>query len=233
MKINWGKFDPYVYIKNNYSSIHNEDKEIIRKLVDFYPLLPRLKLALEIGVGPNLYPVMAMLPFVEKVECIDFSIANLEYLEKQLEKPDKNWYQFWKLYKKLNQSYDIDLAKNLKRKVEIRKGSIYKLNKGKYDIASMFFCAESITTKRKQFVVACKMFIKSVRTGGYLVAAFMENSKGYKVGDKKFPSYPVDTKLIKKVFAPETDNLVVTRIPIAKQPLRSGYTGMIFLTASV
>ena len=36
MKTNWEQFDPYSYVDNNYSSIHDEDREIIRKLVEFY-----------------------------------------------------------------------------------------------------------------------------------------------------------------------------------------------------
>ncbi len=233
MKTDWEQFDPHIYINDNYSSIHDEDRQIIRRLVSFYSSLSSLHLALEIGIGPNLYPVMAMLPFVKKVEGIDFSISNLKYLRRQLEEPDDNWYKFWELFKSLNRKYDIDLVKNLNRKVKIKKGSIYSLEASKYDLASMFFCAESITTEHDQFVVACNKFIKSVRAGGHLVAAFMENSQKYEVGTIEFPSYPVDTRLIRKIFGPQTNNLLVTRIPIARKPLRPGYTGMIFLTATV
>jgi len=232
MKIPWNKFNPHTYIENNYSSIHDEDNLIIHRLVDHYLSLPKLKVALEIGVGPNLYPVMVMLPFVKKIECIDFSITNVIYLKKQLKKLANNWYQFWELMKSLNQKYKINLTENLKVKVKVKKGDIYKLSKNKYDISSMFFCAESITTEHDQFVSACKRFIKSVKPRGYLVAAFMENSQSYKVGNVEFPSYPVNTQLINKVFMTETNDIVIKQIPLAKQPLRPGYTGMILLTAT-
>ncbi|OGK46783.1 hypothetical protein A3A93_04020 [Candidatus Roizmanbacteria bacterium RIFCSPLOWO2_01_FULL_38_12] len=233
MKTLWDKFSPDEYVKDNYATVHDEDKEIIHKLVSFYSSLSKINLALEIGVGPNLYPVMAMLPFIEEIECIDFSTPNLEYLKGQLERPDDRWYRFWELYRSLSRKYDIDLVNNLKRKVEMKQGSIYELECNKYDLASMFFCAESVTKKQKQFTLACSRFIKSVKPGGFLVAAFMENSQGYNVGGVEFPAYPVDAKLIIRIFAPETKNLLVTRIPLAKKSLRPGYTGMVFLTASI
>lgn len=70
-----------------------------------------------------------------------------------------------------------------------------------------------------------------MRKNGYLVATFMENSKGYEINGVQFPAYPVNTSLVKKVFAPYTQNLTVEHIPVAQQPLRPGYTGMILLTA--
>lgn len=232
LKMLWEKFDPYTYLEDNYSNIHEEDNLIIHELVNYYSSLPKLEMALEIGIGPNLYPVMAMLPIVRKIECIDYSAANITYLKKQLKKLDANWYQFWDQFNNLNQRYCINLLENLKEKLVIKKGDIYSLGENKYDLASMFFCAESITTNHNRFVSACRRFINSVKPNGYLVAAFMENSQGYKIEDVEFPSFPVDLELINKVFRDKTNNLDVKRIPLAKQPLRSGYTGMIFLTAT-
>jgi hypothetical protein len=228
----WEKFDPEAYIKNNYSSIHEEDRLIIHHLAKFYSNLPQLELALEIGIGPNLYPVMAMLPLVEKVECLDFTPANIKYLRRQLKKLDKNWYQFWRLFKSLNSKYNINLVDNLKQKMIVKKGDIYKLDEKRYSLSSMFFCAESVATNYAKFALACRKFANSVKPGGYMVAAFMENSRGYEVRGIKFPAYPVDTQLINEIFTDLTGKLIIKRIPLAKRPLRPGYTGMILLTAS-
>ena len=233
MKTNWEKFDARTYIGNNYSSIHSEDREIINRLVTFYSSLSSVMSALEVGVGPNLYPIMAMLPYIKKIECIDFSKSNLIYLRKQLKKPDDNWYKFWELFRSLSQEYNIDLVENLEKKVKTKHGSIYELEEKKYDLASMFFCAESITREHNEFVLACNKFIKSVKSGGNLVAVFMENSKGYSINNIDFPAYPVDIDLIKKIFQPKTSSLLVVRIPLARQPLRPGYIGMLLLTAVV
>lgn len=228
----WKKFNPSLYIKDNYSYIHDEDKQIIRLLLKFYKKLPQLNMALDIGTGPNLYPVMALLPFAKTIDCVDYSDANIEYLKKQLIKLDGNWYLFWESYKRLNPIYqNIDQVEFLKQKMKIYQGDIYSLDDGKYDLSSMFFCAESITNTYRQFALACKKFIHSVKPNGILVAAFMENSKKYILDNIKFPAYPVNEKILTGVFSPEVTGLKINHISITSQPLRPGYTGMLFLTA--
>ncbi|MBI5733125.1 hypothetical protein HY967_04210 [Candidatus Jorgensenbacteria bacterium] len=227
----WNKFDPYTYIQDNYATIHNEDREIIHRLLKFYASVGKMKLAVDVGTGPNLYPIMLLIPYVQKVYCVEYSTKNIHYLRDQLRSLDKNWYTFWDLIKSGSPEHQIDLLKHLKKKLIIKKGSIYDLESDTYDIASMFFCAESITDSYEQFRKACLRFMQSVMKNGYLVAAFMENSKGYEMKDIRFPAFPVDVSLIEKVFAPYTKNLKIEHIPVAKQPLRAGYTGMILLTA--
>jgi hypothetical protein len=46
---------------------------------------------------------------------------------------------------------------------------------GADDLASTNFVAESITEDVDEFSALCTTFIRSVRPGGFLVAAFMEN----------------------------------------------------------
>jgi hypothetical protein len=235
MKTLWDQFNPRIYIKENYAQIHEEDLLIIQHLARFCLSLPKISHALEIGVGPNLYPVMAKLPFIDSLECVDFSSANVDYLAGQLVKPSDNWDQFLQLFKSINPKYNLNLADTLKEKVTVRLGSIYDLEKAQFGLGSMFFCAESITDNYDEFTRACNRFIESVKTGGYLMASFMENSVSYKVGDTKFPAYPVDTAVITKIFSPKTKNLIIYRIPRSDQPVGTNhsYTGMLFLTASV
>lgn len=227
----WNKFEPYTYIQDNYATIHDEDREIIRRLLKFFTSVGKLRLAVDVGTGPNLYPIMLLLPYIEKVYCVEYAPKNINYLRDQLHSLDTNWYAFWQLIKNGSPDHQIDLLKNLKKKLIIKKGDIYDLPKSSYDLASMFFCAESITDSYKQFQVACLSFIQSAKKNGYLVATFMENSKGYEINGVQFPTYPVNTSLVRKIFTPYTQNLTVKHIPVGKQPLRSGYTGMILLTA--
>lgn len=229
----WNSFDPLAYIEDNYLKIHDEDRNIMDALIRHYDSLPKLKDALEIGVGPNLYPVMAMLPFVDKIEGVDYSKPNILYLKRQLKKLDKNWYKFWKLFNNLSSKYrNMNLEKDLKKKLLIKRGDIFKLEEDRYDLSSMFFCAESISSDRDKFVLACRKFISSVKHSGYLIAAFMENSKGYSVGGVEFPAFSVDLNFLCRTFKQDTTNLKIKHILVAKKPLRAGYTGMLFLTAN-
>lgn len=62
----WNKFDPSVYIQDNYATIHDEDRKIIYKV--------------DIGTGPNLYPAMLLLPYAEKIYCVEYSQNSIHVL---------------------------------------------------------------------------------------------------------------------------------------------------------
>jgi hypothetical protein len=71
-----------------------------------------------------------------------------------------------------------------------------------------------------------------VRPGGHLVAAFMENMAGYRLGDgSQWPAYPVDGATVRAAFAPHATRMTVTRIDADPTLPDYGYTGMVLLTA--
>jgi len=227
----WAQFDPQVYLANNYRRLHEEDRMIIKILADFYRKIPKLQLTCEVGVGPNLYPIIALLPISKKVVAIDYSLKNIAYLTSQKKQVDTFWGPYLNLFQKESKQYKIDLLQNLKKKLVIEMGCVYTLPKGVYDLSSMHFCAESITDDKKKFYDACLRFMVSVKRGGYLAASFMENSGGYRVGGVSYPAYPVNRHILEQVFTPFVKKLEIHRIPKAKNALRKGYTGMLVLTA--
>lgn len=227
----WEKFDPVSYVKDNYAKIHDEDRKIIKILVQFYERLPHLNKSLEIGGGPNLYPLMLALLYVDNIDVLDFSFRNVDYLKQQLRQPERNWYLFWDLLKKLSPRYRaINVIKDLMKKVHVTQGSIYKLPDRTYDLASMFFCADSITDSPEEFELACRKFVHAVKHSGFVAAAFMEKSEGYMIAGERFPSVSVDSQLLQRIFQPEITELRMYRIPKAINALRPGYTGMLLLT---
>lgn len=225
--IPWDKFDPLLYIENNYKELHDEDRMILYILSTVYHQLPMQSLAVEIGVGPNLYPIMAMLPAVKKVDAIDLNPANIQYLKKQLKKPDRFWLQYWKLLHESCSIYPIEFLSDLRKKITLFEGNIYSLSKNTYNLASMHFCAESISDNKYTFELACQTYIRSVKSDGYFIASFMKNSSGYTVGNYHFPSYGIEKIDLIKVFTPVCDRWQIYDIPKAHIPLRSGYSGML------
>lgn len=214
IKFLWEKFNPLVYIQNNYSYIHDEDKEIIKILVEFYNSLPYLKKSVEIGCGPNIYPLMLALSKINSIEIVEYSARNINYLQNQIKNLDKNWFLFWDFITSLDSKREnINLVDSLRNKVKIEQSSIYNLSKNKFDLASMFFCAESITDDKNEFISVCRKFVDCVKTNGYLVAAFMENSKGYSISGIKFPSISISQKDLKQVFKNNVNDLKIHRIP--------------------
>lgn len=227
----WDNFDYVDYIRKNYSYIHDEDKQIIDILIPYLACIKVVNRAIDIGTGPNLYPVILILPYVKQVNCFEYSQNNINYLKQQFKKTDDIWKTFQRYFISKNKKYKFHLDKELAEKTKVRKGNIYNLRKNKYDLATMFFCVESITEKRSEFEKACLKFVNCVRKGGHLIAVFMSQSQRYKVGKTYYRAYSVTEKEIFKLFKDKTTDLKVYFIKKGEIPLRKGYNGLILITA--
>src|SRR5262249_44451348 len=85
-----------------------------------------------------------------------------------------------------------------------------------------------VTEDPEEFEELCHAFVRAVRPGGVLVAAFMENMGRYRLGDDSYwPGYPVGQEQVAAVFAPHTTDLEVTRIDADETLPDYGYTGMV------
>jgi hypothetical protein len=111
-------------------------------------------------------------------------------------------------------------------------GDAFALAGSGYDLASMHFVAESITEDPDEFAEFCASFIATVKPGGHLIAAFMENMSRYQLGDgSQWPGVPVDAAALSRVFASSTEELGISRIDADPGLPDYGYTGMLLLRA--
>ena len=74
-------------------------------------------------------------------------------------------------------------------------------------------------------------FARCVKPGGSLVAAFLVGSSGYAVAERPFPVLNVSEADILRVFAPVSTDQRTEKIGIVEREIRSGYSGMVFLSA--
>ena len=118
-------------------------------------------------------------------------------------------------------------------RVTVRPGSAADLQPDTYDLGSMHFVAESCTEDFDEFRDVCQSLARSVKRGGYLVAAFMENMGCYRIGDgPEWPGIPVDARLVREVFDPLVVDLSTTHIGFDPTGPDYGYTGMVLMTAT-
>ncbi|MFD0431672.1 hypothetical protein ACFQ60_44210 [Streptomyces zhihengii] len=97
----------------------------------------------------------------------------------------------------------------------------------------MTFVAESVTESGAEFARLCRRFVRQVRPGGLLVAAFMAGMPSYRIGrGPVWPAFPVDTEAVREVFAPHTERLRLTRVPKDPTLPEYGDDGMVLLRAS-
>jgi hypothetical protein len=111
----------------------------------------------------------------------------------------------------------------------VTQASIFDLPERRWDAATMFFCAESITRDGEEFALACRSFARAVRPGGTVAAAFLSRSEGYAVDGMYFPAVNIDEVALTKVFGEHLAAISVVPVGITEQEIRTGYTGALFL----
>lgn len=234
--VDWDSWPVQTYLSENYRQLHACDDAVLVHHSAFYRQLAPASLAtsLELGAGPNLYPLMLATAASRFVHAVDLSVVNVSYLREQVTRgADASWQPFYDRCRELNP----DLAPSLKEamaSVWVSQGDIAHISRGGYDLASMNFVAESISEDRAEVAEMCRAFVGTVRPGGHLVAAFMENMARYDLGNQsQWPGCPIDARDVSEMFADQVDDLKVTRIDAdpSLPDYYGGYTGMIMLTA--
>jgi hypothetical protein len=235
----WSHFDSEAYFNHYYGEPHPDDDAVIRlacaALKKACPAGARLR-TVDVGTGPNLFPLFCALPRASHLTAWEYSTSNVDWLKAELagSRFRPQWRHFWRV---VRESYGpgSDLPDNpipeLAARTTIENGSVYDLPERRWDAATMFFCAESITGKREEFELACRRFARSVEPGGMLAAAFLVGSSGYEVAARPFPVLNVSEEDILGVFQPLASQVQTTRIGIVEREIRSGYSGMVFMTA--
>ncbi|MEX0168335.1 class I SAM-dependent methyltransferase [Streptomyces sp. LMG1-1-1.1] len=230
----WNAWPVADYLAENYRMLHPCDIGVIHHHSAVYRRYAPAGLArtLELGAGPNLYPLMLAAAASRRVDALEPSAANVRYLRHQLvHGADASWRPFYDLCRALDPALPESSAEALSR-VRVVPGTAADLTPGRYDLASMNFVAESVTEDFDEFTALCAAFVRAVRPGGRLLASFMERMPSYRIGTGPvWPACPVDEPALRGVFAPRTNGLRIVRLAKDRTLPEYGDTGVLLLTA--
>jgi hypothetical protein len=233
-EVDWDRWPVEQYLKEIYEQLHPIDAAVIDHHNEYYRSLPPGGLArsLEFGAGPNLYPLMLAAGCSRAIDALDPSSTNVSYLRRQLaDGPDEHWSAFYARCRLGNDTLPLSLAEALSR-VRVVQADGLSVSPCRYDLASMHFVAEGVTESRDEFSALCLAFIRSVRPGGHLIAAFMENLPSYRLSvGPQWPAYPVDDDKVRQVFHAHTEDLVIDRLDTDSTLPEYGESGMVLLSA--
>lgn len=230
----WDHFDSDSYFEHNYSVVRDADVRIADIIADFFAANCKIYKdggrAIDVGAGANLYPTLAMLPFAEHIDLAERAKSNRDWLKRQISSPASSWQDFWKRISYGRRRYDSvsGFTQALSRRAHVIPGDIFQLPAERYNLGTMFFVAESITTMDKEFRRATGSFIASLRRFAPFAAAFMKDSSGYRVGGRDYPACPVDESDIERCFATIAHDVKLKTIEDTE--VRPGYAGMIVVT---
>lgn len=237
----WSDFDAGEYWKINYASVLPEDAEIIqcasKFLIEACGETTRSKRAVDVGAGTNLYPSLLMLPWADSIVFTEYASPNIGWLSQNLAAGpgEWRWQPFWDLMAGLPCYRGIDdPRRRLEAVHEIRTESIFDLPERTWDIGSMFFVADGMTTDEAEFEAAVRAFLMSLVPESPFLMAFMEGSSGYGVRGIRFPAVRVTPRSLDELLArlPVTGTSVL-RTDNSVRELRPGYDAMLLVTGFV
>ncbi|HEY9473925.1 MAG TPA: SCO2525 family SAM-dependent methyltransferase [Mycobacteriales bacterium] len=224
----WDSFDSGWYLRHNYLSLRDDDRQIIKLTGEFlaHAFTGGRWHGIDVGTGTNLYPALAMLPLCQRITLREHAATNYEWISREVAHYSSNWDEFWAAlaetpcYRKIT-----DPRAALRQRATVERGSIFELPRSTWDVGTMFFVAESITHTRDEFDHAARCFVRSLKPGAPFVAAFMRNSQGYPVGTHLFPAVAITEADVRECLLPVADDVEIHHIT-SRTPLRDGYNGM-------
>jgi hypothetical protein len=234
----WSNFDAGEYWRNNYASVLPEDAEIIqcasKFLIGACGEPDRIRQAVDVGAGTNLYPALLMLPWAEHIVFTEYASPNIDWLRQDLaDAPGEwRWQPFWDLVASQPCYRTIEHPRRLlAADHEVQTRSIFELPQRTWDLGSMFFVADGMTTDEEEFEAAVRAFLGALRPGSPFLMAFMEGSTGYDVNDRWYPSVKVTPRSLDALLTelPVTGTSVL-RTDNSVRRLRAGYDAMLLVT---
>jgi hypothetical protein len=226
----WDDFDPEVYVKANYQELHDDDATILDMVGQYFEReasRTRGLQGIDVGAGANLYPTLAMLPYCESVTLFERSSANRNWLHRQRETYDDIWDPYWNILSKRETYQAIEPRECFRQRITVRYGDILRPpGRERWGIGTMFFVAESITPQEREFYAALDNFVGRLKPGAPFAAAFMRESRGYRVAGIDFPAVSITPVDVEHRLEPLVDYLEVLPV-VSSKPLREGYKGMI------
>jgi hypothetical protein len=117
---------------------------------------------------------------------------------------------------------------------DILRLSIFELPRRAWDLGSMFFVADGISSDEMEFESAVLAFLGALRPGAPFMMAFMDGSTGYEVSGVGFPAVKVTRESLGRLLAglPVTGTEVL-RTDNTIRPVRPGYDAMLLVTGYV
>ena len=230
---------PASYLRDYYHTIEPDERRTIAFLVESARELPSSQRMLVFGVGPTLHHVFPFAPKAHSIDLCDFLPANLVEIGRWLaDGPGAHdWRTFVRHALVCEGGPVTDDA--VARREALTRACVGQLlqsdlrdarplgdSVSAYDLVVSAFCADSATDDLATWALYTRRIAALVRPGGTLIIAALWQSRGYRVGDRLFPSANLAEQDLRRVLGPLTTSLEVETCPMPEQA-RHGYCGIL------
>jgi hypothetical protein len=236
----WKDFDSVAYANSYFDKLTVEDHFVLMKIMSTLRELniqpESWKTVADIGTGPNLYPSMALAPFVKKpqdggrLDLLEYDTPNIDYLCNVLKldhehaQPGRVWPNIEKLMAAEAEHWE-EAFKHIRVKANVIRGDLFNLERHVYDALTSVFTAESMTDDMEVCRRAVRTILDAVKPGGFLAMGFIIGSEGYPAGkNTHFPAVYLELDEVKEMFRGHP-NIDVFKVP-GEPVMRKGYKGV-------
>lgn len=242
-------FNPKDYLNEYYSKIGSENDNLLKFFANSYRNVDKNSLLLEFSGGPTIYSLISAADKVREIHFCDYLESNLNEIRlwKLAAKDAFDWSPFFKRALQI-EGLQNPQKKDIKRRQELLKIKLKKIfqndvfkaptfrEKDKYNIVSVNFVPESITSSKKEWENLVKNICLILKRNGTVIVSALKDATYYRVGGKFFPAVSITENDLKKVLGKlgfEIIDLycVPAEVLDIKSPDYEGYQGFIFVKA--
>ncbi len=231
-----------------YSHIGTENRALLHFLDEAYArIFTEISAArmLEFGGGPTIYQLISAAKYAVSIDFSEYLGANLNEIQLWLRNAHGQfcWDSFirYVLYCEGAHLHPDAVAQRgqlIRRKIERLLycdaknpdplGSEFQ---SPYDIVSVNFVLESITTEMAEWNVFLDHIAPFVRPQGYLLMCAIMGASYYRVGQLYFPAVPISPEIVETKLRQQRFSIILTHSIEAEHPDTQGYDGIFMVLA--
>jgi hypothetical protein len=199
-------FHPTVYLDEYYRGLSDENKFLLRFYHDAYLRIGPQASLLEVGGGPTIYQLISASRCVSRIVFSEFLEANRNEVRNWLARSPLafDWGEYLQFVAMLEIDQTIGTPhEHVECRLRDRIAAVVPCDLSlpnplapnqhpPFDVVSSSFCIEGIKGDGVSFHSFLKNAISQLKPGGTLVLALVKDCCHYKVGDQRFPAFPVN-----------------------------------------
>jgi hypothetical protein len=235
----WDHFKAQKYFEHNYEKMRDDDAEmldIVGRWFEKGAADGRRRSGVDVGSGANLYPALSLVRHCRKITLFDYSKENVAWLRRAIRRLPESWSAFWEVLVPGSGDEGFEAVRTrLRRRCKVKRRSIFKLPRNRWDMGTMFFVAESLSEDYEEFERALGCFVAALKPGALFAAAFMERSAGYDVAGVPYPAVWIERGQLEASFEKfrQVEACDVRCVDINPSPVRPGYTGYLIALGQI
>jgi len=240
-------FDPKAYLREYYSYLGEENRALLRFLSQAYQrIFSEIDTAsvLEFGGGPTIYQLISAAQYPVSIDFSDYLDQNLCEVRAWLrDRPEQFSWDAFIQHVLDREGQCADRAAQEQRARLIRSKVKRLINcdakqsdplgerrRSAYDIVSVNFVPESITTDMAEWDLLIDNIASLVRAQGYLLICAITGATHYRVGERFFPAAPISAQLLETQLQRQHFSIMLID-SIAAEHTEQGYAGICMVLA--